>query len=137
MLTFFKYVKGISFSFLGYLKNVHKTDNKVILVHVTDHLHNFAYNSKYILTCNIISICFGRMAYLKFKRKMTQIKKFNLRFICSILSIALYNIINYVVEGYQGLLHHVDTQYKSTSYSILSNIKVHKLFIGYQQCVVC
>lgn len=77
------------------------------------------------------------MAYLKFKRKIIWTKKFNLRFICSILSIALYNIINYVVEGYQGLLHHVDTQYKSTSYSILSNIKVHKLFIGYQQCVVC
>lgn len=71
------------------------------------------------------------MAYLKFKRKMTWTKKFNLRFICSILSIALYNIINYVVEGYQGLLHHGDTQDKSTSNSILSNIKVHKLFVGY------
>ncbi|XP_011457030.4 stress response protein NhaX [Magallana gigas] len=31
-----------------YLKNIHKTDNKVILVHVTDHLHNFAYNTSII-----------------------------------------------------------------------------------------
>ena len=38
------------FLFLGYLKAIHTPGNKVILVHVTNHLHNFAYNSEYIFT---------------------------------------------------------------------------------------